>query len=201
MAEKTEELFKDSKGENIQQQSPLDETYLPITSRPQNVAAGMQSVGLNERSEEIEGRFQESLKTISEETSQLVQSLVEERELIRELCGLLAQTLKSLRISFSIPVECLTSLGVETKQVRLDKNAHLTVVWNDGKVWSRPLEEYHPAIILRVLLVVTPELERMIADCRRSVGRRISILEKVKRELKSVQEVFASFDRGGQRRP
>lgn len=201
MAEKTEEAPQENPDENTQQQSPPDATYFPITSHPQNGAtAEMQSIGF-EKSEEIEGKFQEFLKAINEETSQLAQFLVKERELMKELCGLMAQILKNLRISFSIPSECLTSLGEETKQGRLDKNGHLTITRNDGKVESRPLEEHSPDVILKVLLVVTPELERMITAYRRSVSRRVTMLEKIRHELKSMQKAFASFEKGGQKQP
>jgi hypothetical protein len=202
MAEKTEETPKEHLKENTQQQSPPDETYFPITSQPQNEAtAELQSIGLDEKSEEIEGKFQEFLKAINEETSQLAQFLVKERELMKELCTLLAQILKNLKISYSIPSEYLTSLGEETKQIRLDKNGHLTIIRNDGKVESRPLEEHSPDVILKVLLVVTPELERMITAYRRSVSRRVTMLEKIRHELKSMHEAFASFEKGGQKQP
>jgi hypothetical protein len=202
MAEKTEGMPEENPKENTQQQSPPDETYFPIRSQPQNEAtAEMQSIGLDEKSEEIEGKFQEFLKAINEETSQLAQFLVKERELIKELCSLMAQILRNLKISFSIPSEYLTSLGEETKQIRLDKNGHLTIIRNDGKIESRPLEEHSPDVILKVLLVVTPELERMITSYRRSVSRRVTMLEKIRHELKSMQEVFASFEKGGQKQP
>jgi hypothetical protein len=202
MAEKTGESPKENPSGNTQPRLPPGETYFPVSSQPQNEAiAQMQSIGLDEKSEEIEGKFQEFLKAINEETSQLAQLLVKERELTKELCSLLAQILKNLRISFSIPTECLTSLGEETKQVRLDKNAHLTVIRNDGKVESRPLGEHSPNVILQVLLVVTPELERMITAYRRNVSRRVTMLEKIRHELKSMQKAFASFEKGGQKQP
>jgi hypothetical protein len=202
MAEKTEETPQENPIENPQQQSPPDAAYFPITSQPQNGAtAEMQSIGFEEKSEEIEGKFQEFVKAINEETSQLAQFLVKERELMKELCGLMVQILRSLKISFSIPSECLASLGEETKQVKLDKNGRLTITRNDGKVESRPLEEHSRDVILKVLLVVTPELERMIAAYRRSVSRRVTMLEKIRHELKSMQEAFASFEKGGQKQP
>jgi hypothetical protein len=203
MVEKTGETPKGNQSGNTQQQSPPEETYYPITtSQPQKEAtAEMQTIRLDEKSEEIEGRFQEFLKAINEETSQLAQFLVKERELTKELCSLLAQILKNLKISFSIPTECLAGLGEAAKQIRLDKNAHLTIIRNDGKVESRPLDEYSPDVVLKVLLVVTPELERMITAYRRSVSRRVTMLEKIRHELKSVQEAFASFERGGQKQP
>ena len=202
MAEKTEETPQENPNENTQQQSPPGETYFPIKSQPQNeTTAQPQSIGFEEKSEEIEGKFQEFLKAINEETSQLAKFLVKERELMKELCGLMAQILKNLKISFSIPSECLTSLGEAAKQVRLDKNGHLTIIRNDGKVESRPLEEHSPDVILKVLLVVTPELERMITAYRRSVSRRVTMLERIRHELKSMQEAFASFEKGGQKQP
>ena len=202
MAEKTEETPRENPNEKPQQQSPLDATYFPITSQPQDGAtAETQSIGFEDKSEEIEGKFQEFLKTINEETSQLAQFLVKERELLKELCGLMGQILRNLKVSFTIPSECLASLGEEAKHVRLDKNGHLTITKNDGKVESRPLEEHSPDVIMKVLLVVTPELERMITAYRRSVSRRVTMLEKIRHELKSMQEAFASFERGAQKQP
>ncbi|MGB9134214.1 MAG: hypothetical protein WCC63_01295 [Candidatus Bathyarchaeia archaeon] len=201
MSEKTEEKPQENRSESAQQQLTQDEAYFPVTSQPQDETRTetQASIEVQERSVEVEGRFQEFLKAIGEETSQLAQFLVQERKLTRELCSFLTQILKNLKISFAIPSEYLVALGEEAKQVRLGRDGYLQITRNDGKVDSRPLEEHSPEIILKVLLVISPELERMIKACRRNVSRRIGLLEKIRHELKTMQEAFALLDKEGRK--
>lgn len=199
MAEKIVEKPKENRSENAQQQSPPNEAYFPITNQPQSeTRPEMQEIiKVDEKHGEVEGKFQEFLKAINEETSQLAQFLVEERKLTRELCSLLTQILKNLRISFSIPSEYLARLGEEAKQVKLSKDGRLMITRNDDKVDSKPLEEHSADIILEVLLVIIPELERMIKAYRRTVSRRVSLLQKIRYELKGLQEAFAALGKEG----
>lgn len=200
MSEKPGEKPQENRSESAQQHLTLDEVYIPITSQPQNERGTetQASVEVQEKNE-VESRFQEFLKAISEETSQLAQFLVQERKLTRELCSLLTHILKNLKISFTIPSECLTALGEEAKQVRLGRDGHLQIMRNDGKVDSRLLEEHSPEIVLKVLLVIIPELERMIKTCRRNASRRIGLLERIRHELKTMQEAFALLDKEGRK--
>ena len=144
---------------------------------------------------EIEKRFNELLTTISEETIQLSEFLLEEKKLIRELCMFLRQILKRLNMTFNIPTKALPELQPTVKKIVLNKEGHLIVMYEKEKVNSRGLEDYPPEIVLTVIWSVIPELEKSIKAYRRKISERVSIFERVKKELKNIGQVFSSSER------
>jgi len=144
---------------------------------------------------EIEKRFNELLTTISEETIQLSEFLLEEKKLIRELCMFLRQILKRLNMTFNIPTKALPELLPTVKKIVLNKEGHLIVMYEKEKVNSRVLEDYPPEIVLTVIWSVIPELEKSIKAYRRKISERVSIFERIKKELKNIGQVFSSSER------
>lgn len=169
-----------------------DETYLYYPSR-------LQSEESNEEFErtkaEIEKRFNELLTTISEETIQLSEFLLEEKKLIRELCMFLRQILKRLNMTFNIPVKAIPELQITAKKIVLNKEGHLIIMYEKEKVTSKVLEDYSPEIVLTVIWNVIPELEKSIKAYRRKISERVSIFERIKKELKNIGQVFSSSER------
>jgi hypothetical protein len=195
MVENSEEKPRENQSGTASLQPKEDASYFPTTSQPQDETAALveESRKADEDHGGIEDKFTELLKAMNEEISQLTQFLAEERKLTNELCSLLTQILRNLRISFNIPSECLDELdGV--KKVKLNKEGHLSIMRKDGKVETKPLEEQSPEVIISVLLTVVPELERAIKAYRRNVSRRVSLLGKIKHELKGLHEAFTPRD-------
>ena len=56
---------------------------------------------------------------------------------------------------------------------------------------SRLLEDYPPDTILAVMMVIIPELEKAIKTYRKNISQRVSLLEKIKHELKNLQKVVS----------
>jgi len=197
MAEELEEMSQESQSENISWEPlPQDDAYCSSTSQPQNeVAAEVEEdKETEEKHEEIKGKFNEFMKAISEETSQLVEFILEEKKLTNELCSLLTQTLKSLKISFNIAPEYMPKL-VGARQIKLNKEGYLTITRDDNNVDSRPLEDYPPDTILAVMMVIIPELEKAIKAYRKNIIQRVSLLEKIKHELKNLQKAVSPYEK------
>lgn len=142
---------------------------------------------------EIDTKLQELLKMISEETLQLSEFLMEEKNLASELCDLLRQILKRLKISFTIPAKIL-SISVKPKQVIVNEEGHLILVFEKDKVSSKRLEEYPPEIIMEVLWNILPQLGKSIELYRKKISTRVSFFEKVKKELKTLFKAFSSTE-------
>lgn len=142
---------------------------------------------------EIKGKLQDLLKVINEETLQLIEFLKEEKNLTHELCTMLRQILKHLNLSFNIPRTAIP-LPEKTKQVVLNEESHLIIVYENGQVDSKFLEEYPPKIIMAVLWEILPELGKSIELYRRKISARVSFFEKIKRELKKISKVFTSSE-------
>jgi hypothetical protein len=144
---------------------------------------------------EIEKRFNELLTTISEETLQLSEFLLEEKKLIQELCMFLRHILRRLNMTFNIPLKAVPELQEKAKKIVLNKEGHLIVIYEKEKVNSKVLEDYQPEIVLSVIWNVIPELEKSIKTYRRRISERVSIFERIKKELKNIQKVFTSSNK------
>jgi len=134
---------------------------------------------------EIEQKLQELLKSISEETLQLSEFLMEENKLMDELCMSLKQILKKLNVSFNIPPQDIP-LRKKVKKVILNEEGHLILVHEKGDVNSAFLAEYPPEIVMAVLWVVMPELAKVVMLYRKKISTRVNFFGKVKKELKGV---------------
>jgi hypothetical protein len=138
---------------------------------------------------EVEQKLQELLKTISEETLQLSEFLMEESNLVQELYTSLKQILKKLNVSFNVPPKNLP-LKRQVKKVILNEECHLIIVHEKGEVNSASLSEYPPEIVMAVLLAIMPELAKVVMLYRKKISTRVNFFAKVKRELKNVAKAI-----------
>jgi hypothetical protein len=171
-----------------------EDTYLCYPYRLQNEET---DENFEKTKAEIEKRFNELLTTISEETLQLSEFLLEEKKLIQELCMFLRHILRRLNMTFNIPLKAIPELQEKAKRIVLNKEGHLIVIYERDKINSKVLEDYSPEIVLSVIWNVIPELERSIKTYRKRISERVSIFERIKKELKNIQKVFSSSNREG----
>jgi hypothetical protein len=178
--------------ESQQEAASSDDVYLSYPHQ-------LQSEEINENFErtkaEIEKLFNELLATISEETIQLSEFLMEEKKLIQELCMFLRRILKRLNMTFDISLKAVPELQDKAKKIVLNREGHLIVMYEKDKVNSKVLEDYPPEIVLSVIWNVVPELEKSIEAYRRKISERVGIFEKIRKELKNIYKVFSSSDK------
>jgi len=134
---------------------------------------------------ELEQKLQELLKSISEETLQLSEFLMEEDRLVKELCTSMKQILKKLNVSFNIPPRDMP-IKAKVKKVILNEECHLILVYEKGEVHSAFLAEYPPEIVMATLLVIMPELAEVIMLYRKKISTRVSFFARIRKELKNV---------------
>ncbi|MEM1540553.1 MAG: hypothetical protein QXJ07_04140 [Candidatus Bathyarchaeia archaeon] len=134
---------------------------------------------------ELEQKLQELLKSISEETLQLSEFLMEEDKLIKDLCMSMKQILKKLNVSFNIPPREIP-IKAKVKKVILNEECNLILVYEKGEVHSAFLAEYPPEIVMATLMVIMPELAEVIMLYRKKISTRVSLFARIKKELKSV---------------
>ena len=138
---------------------------------------------------EIEQKLQEFLKSISEETLQLSEFLIEEKTLINELCVSLKHILKKLNVSFNIPPQNIP-FKKKVKKVILNEEGHLILVPEKGEVNSAFLAEYPPEIVMAVLWIILPELAKVIMLYRKKISTRVNFFGKLKKELKGIAKAI-----------
>jgi len=167
------------------QEGAVDEAYF---FHPLEVSEGSEVLSVEEiekHKAEFEQKLQELLKSISEETLQLSEFLMEEEKLIKELCMSLRQVLKKLKVSFYIPPRELPIRG-KVKRIILNEECHLILVYEKGDVHSAFLAEYSPEIVLATLMVIMPELAEVLMLYRKRISTRVNFFGRIKRELKNV---------------
>ncbi|RLI21632.1 hypothetical protein DRO54_03210 [Candidatus Bathyarchaeota archaeon] len=146
-----------------------------------------------EKFKEIEKKLQDILKMIEEETMQLSEFIMEEKNLTNESCTLLRGILKKLKISFKLPAKAV-KLPKKPKEVILNEEGHLILVFEKGEVISKLLEEYPPETVMSVIWEILPGLAKSIKIYREKISSRVSFFEKVKRELRNVFKIFSSSE-------
>ncbi|HDI07462.1 MAG TPA: hypothetical protein ENF76_03755 [Candidatus Bathyarchaeota archaeon] len=134
---------------------------------------------------EVEQKMQEILQILDEETLQLSEFLMEEKNLTVELCTLLRHILKKLHISFNIPPKNVP-LREKMKKVVLNEECHLIVMYEKGEVDSMFLAEYPPEIVMAVLWDVIPELAKAITIYRKKISTRVNFFGKLRKQLKNI---------------
>ncbi len=136
----------------------------------------------------MENRVHEFFRELSEETRQLGESLTEEKELIDDLCDLLAQILRSVRVTLEIPPRRMMNLQ-DGGHVRLNLDGEVVVVQGDG-VTSKLLKLYPGDTILEVFWAVFPEVGHAIKAYRTKVIERVGLMGKIKNELANLQNAL-----------
>lgn len=182
------------KSEARQGPASTEDVYL---SYPHQLQSEETDENFEKTKAQIEKRFNELLTTISEETIQLSEFLIEEKKLIQELCMFLRDILKRLNMTFNISLKAVPELQSKAKQIVLNREGHLIVMYERDKVNSKVLEDYPPEVVLSVIWNVIPELERSIKAYRRKISERVGIFEKIRKELKNIHRVFSSSSKDG----
>ena len=182
------------KSEAQQASASAEDVYL---SYPYKLLSEETDENFEKTKVDIEKRFNELLTTLSEETIQLSEFLMEEKKLIQELCMFLRHILKRLNMTFDIPLKAVPEMQTKAKKIMLNREGHLIVMYEKDKVNSRILEDYPAEIVLSVIWNIIPELEKSIKTYRKKISERVGIFERIRKELKNINRVFSSPNKDG----
>jgi hypothetical protein len=186
---------EESSSEGTMEPSSEESTPYPSTFQSEAIET-TESKDKEKLMGEMEQKFEELLRIIREETLQLSEFLVEEKKLTHELYVLLKPILKQLNTSFNIPTTVIP-LTERAKQIFLNAEGHLILVDEKNRVSSKALEDCPPETILNVLWVVIPAISGAIVSYRKRVSFRVSLFNRVNRELKNLYKAFVK----GQEKP
>jgi len=138
-----------------------------------------------ERLKEMEPALSELLQSISEGAQELAESRAEDRRHSRELCTALAAYTGWLDVTLELPPEAIPEF-YNAEKMFLSPQGNLVVVDRQGKVESKPLEEYPTEIVLTVVWNALPRLRTKISKHTRRLGERIRLLDMISRELRDL---------------
>ena len=143
----------------------------------------------DEEIKEVETKFSNLMKVITEDARQLSEYLVAEESTIRQVCKFLEKILSELDLSVVIPEKAVPTVE-KSKEIILNSQCHLIIVQEDGTVESKSLDNYSPETILAVVWALIPRLREEVSAYLRRVNVRLNFLEMVKEELKNIQKPF-----------
>lgn len=141
----------------------------------------------NEKVKEVEEKFFSLLKALNEDTRQLSEFMIEEGNMIKELCTYLSKIFSQLDLSVVLPLMPVPWME-GCKEAILNSQGHLIIV--KDKVESKSLEKYPPDVVLMVIWAVIPQLKELVDSYMKRISKRISIFERVTEELKNIQRTF-----------
>lgn len=139
--------------------------------------------------EQIERRFFDELKSLSEEAMQLAEFLSEDERLCHELCSLLRESLGKLDMAIEMPVRAFPFLE-RAERIMLNPRCHLIVLYEDGRIDSKALEDYPPEVVLMVFWNAMPKFRTLLGEYKEKVKRRVEYFDRISRDLKSLQGAF-----------
>ncbi len=163
-----------------------------IQKMPDTLHLTYSDIEIEKRRAELEQKLFDFLKVINEGTIRLNESLIEETKLSYEICRILRQILKRLKFSFTIPSEALPQLR-KTRQIVLNEEGLLIMVYENGDVESKLLENYPPNIILTVLQYAIPKLGKLVELYGEKINVRVNFFKRIYQELDSLQRAFETY--------
>ena len=143
----------------------------------------------DEEIKEVEKKFTNLMRVITEDARQLNEYLSAEEDTIKQICNSLERILFQLDLSVVIPEKAVPTVQ-KSKEIILNSQCHLIIVKHDGAVESKSLDKYPPETILAVVWALIPRLKEEVSAYLRKVSVRLSFLEMVKEELKNIQKPF-----------
>lgn len=134
------------------------------------------------------GQLEESisaiLKTITTNAKQLGEYLIEQDNVVQNICSSFTKILAILDLSMTLPKEAI--IWTETvKDTFLNSQGHLIIVKEDGEVESKSLYNYPPKIVLIVVCAALPKLKEAVDRFVTEVGSRLNLFEKINSEFSS----------------
>ena len=177
------ERVEEDNGERFESSETMDAEYSSYLSVLKDKDSD------NEMIKEIEEKFLLLLRSVNDDTKQLGEYLIEERNMVKDICTYLKRIFSQLNIAIILP-NMPIPLFKTCKEIILNSQGHLIIVKEDNRVESKSLQKYPPEVVLIVVWGIIPKLKEIISTYMRQVSMRVDLFEKINEELKSVQESF-----------
>ncbi len=136
-----------------------------------------------------ESEIDSSLKTLQEESRQLVELAEMEKTYASEVVNQLKQIIGPLGATYHVQTAWKTNADGLVSDAVLTAEGMICVTYNNGAVHSKPLESTSSETLLKILAEVIPEVKRVMMEKRQNMGLRASLLERIAREIAKVAEL------------
>jgi hypothetical protein len=137
-------------------------------------------------SDVAESDIDASIKTLQEETRQMIELVEIERTYSAEAVSQFKRVIVNLGSSYN--VKEAWSGRADIDRAVLTAQGDICIVHSNGVIQSKPLESISSETLLKILTLAIPEIKRTLQEKRQMTGLRASILERVARELSKVSD-------------
>jgi hypothetical protein len=131
-----------------------------------------------------ESDIDSSIRTLQEESHQMVELIEIERTYSTETVLQFKRIIYALGISYNVKDAWNARDNIE--KAFLTPQGVVCVIYTNGSVQSKPLEEIKSETLLKILSIAIPEAKKYLVEKRQITGMRASVLERVAKELGKV---------------
>lgn len=129
----------------------------------------------------------ELLRELREECAQIYELSVEEKGLIHQLCDMMSETQSYFKIGVNLSPSLFASKETIEKVV-LTKSGDIVII-KPNFIESQHLSDFDSPTVVSVMKEAAGKITQYAKKYRGDMGKRISLLEKIARELKKLQDL------------
>lgn len=152
----------------------------------------VQTKNANEKSQRKSDEFDESdidnsIKTLQEESHQMIELLEIEKTYSGESIAQFKRIIEPLGVSYNIK-EAWSGGRTDIDKSVLTSQGIVCIMYSSGIVQTKPLESISNETLLKILGLTIPEVKHVLSEKRQITALRASLLERVARELGKVSD-------------
>ncbi len=136
------------------------------------------------------------IRDLREEAMQIADLREIEHSHAANVVSTLRKLIEPMGKSFHINPISLHRIDKNVTDVVLTPQGSICLVYGNGLIVTRSLENLSSESLVRVLDQVLPEIKVVLSDQRRKISLRTGLLEKVAGELKSLSDISNPHQRG-----
>lgn len=129
------------------------------------------------------------IRDVREESLKIKELSEMEKVHFSETVAVMRQFIEALGKSYHLDTSLLSKVDRNISDVVLTPQALICLVYNDGSIVTRSLENLSAESLVRVLAQILPEIKIFLEDNRHKLSVRAGIIEKVAEEMKGIPSI------------
>lgn len=182
---------------------PFHNFYYILSEFERRIEKLAQEAQIQQRDEQIqssqvatkESDFAVSIKSLQEESLQISELSETEKAYGLDVISSLKQVIEPLGASYHIKPAAISRADSSLQDVVLTPQGVVCLIHNNGVTNSKTLESLQSETLVKLLTEIIPEVRTLLVDKRQKTTVRVTMLEKVARELRKVANSFPARGR------
>jgi hypothetical protein len=145
--------------------------------------------------------FVVSIKSLQEESLQLSELSEMEKTYGFDVISSLKQIIEPLGVSYHIKPAAISKADSSLQDVVLTPQGVVCLIHNNGILNSKTLESLQSETLVKLLSEIIPEIRTLLLEKRQKTSGRVSMLEKVAKELRKVASALPTRGKETREKP